>query len=429
MLVAILPSLAATRGDLTGAMKEGARSAGPGIGSIRRPSAQQALVVAEIALAMTMLTAAGLTVRSLERLMNVRLGFDPEGITVARLTLPAARYRVAAERTAFVERLTEHLRAIPGVRHAAVATSLPFTGNSSAAIMIPEGTDAPDPAQRYYRNSVTPDFFSALGIAIIRGRTFTDFDGADAPLVAVINESAARRIWGTDDAVGRRFRLGTAEGPAVEVIGIAEDARFRNLTTDLSGARVEPDVYFPFAQRSDRDIEIAVSTQAAGVVIEDLQRATAAVNASLPLYRVQRLADALRQQTSTARFGSTLLTAFSGGALLLAAIGLYGLISYIVSLNRREIGIRLALGADTRRVITLILGNGMALVVTGLVLGALGAAAAGRALEAQLYQTPAIEPITYATVALVLVVVTAIACVIPTRRAVRVDPQSALRAE
>lgn len=167
----------------------------------------------------------------------------------------------------------------------------------------------------------------------------------------------------------------------------------------------------------------------AGLSIVDLQRATTAVDASLPLYRVRQLQDAVREQTSTARFGSALLTAFSAGALLLAAIGLYGLISYIVSLNRREIGIRLALGADTRRGITLILGNGMALVVTGLVFGALGAAAAGRALEAQLYQTPAIAPITYATVAMLLVVVTAMACVIPTRRAVRVDPQSALRAE
>ena len=425
-LVAILPVMVATRRDLSDAMKEGARSAGPGIGSIRRPSTQQALVVAEIALAMTLLTAAGLMVRSLERQMRVPLGFEPAGVTVARLTLPVSRY-APPQRAAFVTRLTERLRETPGVVSAAVATSLPFTGNSSASILIPEGGTDVQQGQRYYRHAVTAELFSTLGIPLKRGRTFTEQDRRDAPLVAIVNESAAKRLWGTDDAVGRRFRMGTT-GPFVELVGIAGDTRFRDLTTNLMAARVEPDVYFPFTQRTDADIEIAVRTRdASAVSLAVLQQSVAAIDGGLPLYQVQRLEDAVRAQTSTARFGSALLTIFSAGALLLAAIGLYGLIAYVVGLSGREIGIRLALGADARRLVFLIVGNGMALVTAGVLIGAAGAAAAGRALESQLFQTPGVDPATFGAVALLLLVVAAVASAIPTRRAVRIDPQAALR--
>ena len=173
-------------------------------------------------------------------------------------------------------------------------------------------------------------------------------------------ESAAKRLWGDVDPIGRQFRLGNLSGSPVQIVGVARDARFRDLTTDLSGARVEPDVYFPFAQRTDSEIEIAVRTaDGSHVPAQALLRAVQAVDAALPLYRVLPLDDVVRAQTSTARFGSTLFAVFSTGALLLAAIGLYGLISYVVGLSRREIAIRLALGADARRVVTHIVANGM----------------------------------------------------------------------
>lgn len=224
--------------------------------------------------------------------------------------------------------------------------------------------------------------------------------------------------------------MGGPDSPPVEIVGVTEDVRFRDLTTSLEADRVEPDVYFPYGQRTDRDIEVAVrSTDGSAIPLASLQQAVSAIDAGLPLYRVQRLDDALGQLTSTARFGSALLTVFSGGALLLAAIGLYGLIAYVVSLSRREIAIRLALGADARRVTGLIVGNGMALVVAGVILGAGGALAAGRLLEAQLFQTRGSEPATYGIVAALLLTVTCVASLLPTRRAVRVDPQTALRAE
>ena len=426
--VSILPGFAAA-GDLSGTMKEGERVAEPGLASLRRPSVQQGLVVAEIALAMTLLTAAGLMIRSLDRRSAVPLGFEHDGVTIARLSLPAARF-APEQRRVFVDRLATELGRLPLVQHAAVASTLPFTGNTSAATLVPDTATTPEQAQRFYRNFVTPGFFDTLGIPVTRGRAFTPQDVAGAPPVAIINESAARRLWGDVDPIGRQFRLGNMSGSAVQIVGVARDARFRDLTTDLSGARVEPDVYFPFAQRTDSEIEIAVRTaDGSHVSTQELLQAVLAVDPGLPLYRVRPLADAVRAQTSTARFGSTLFAVFSTGALLLAAIGLYGLISYVVGLSRREIAIRLALGADARRVVTHIVANGMSVVAIGVVLGAAGAFAAGRAMRAQLFQTAPLDPLTLGSVAGLLLLVAGLAAYIPSRRASHVEPHAALRSQ
>lgn len=428
-LVAVLPGVASLRRDLTDIIKEGARSAGPGLGSIRRPSAQQLLVVGEIALAMTLLTCAGLMLRSLDRQLHVALGFEPRGVTIAVLTLPDSRYTPAA-RVAFVDRLTARLRTVPRVASASVSSSLPFTHNSSAAILLPDVAPSDDARVRYYRNVVTPQFFSTLAIPILQGRPFTEQDRAGAPLVAIVNQHAAMRIWRRGGAVGRHVRLGSAAGPLVEIVGVAASARYRDLTTDLAGARVEPDVYFPYAQRTDRDIEIAVrSADGLPVSLTSLQQAVAELDEGLPLYRVRALERAVAQETSTARFGSTLLVIFSAGALLMAAVGLYGLIAYLVGLSRREIAIRLALGADARSVTALIVRNGMTLVAAGVLVGAVCAAFAGRALETQLFQTPATDPVTLGGMATLLMFVTFLASLLPARRAVRVGPASALRAD
>jgi predicted permease len=428
-LVALIPGIASLRSDLTGSIKEGARSAGPGLGSIRRPSTQQALVVAEIALAMTLLSAAGLMIRSLERQMRVPLGFDPKGVTVASLTLPTARYS-PAQRGLFTERLLERLQAVPRVRSAAISTGVPFAGGTSAARLLPDVAPTADATLRYYRHVITPQFFATLAIPVLEGRGFTDQDRADAPLVAIVNQAAARRIWGGGSAIGRHFRRPGTDGPAFQIVGVVPDIRFRDLTSDLTASGAEPDVYFPYAQRLDPDIEITVrSDDGSPVPLAALQAAVSGLDAGLPVYEVQRLEDALGRRTSTARFASALLGVFSGGALLLAAIGLYGLIAYVVGLSRREIAIRLALGADGRGVTALIVRNAMTLVVVGVLTGVCGAIAAGRALESQAFHTRAADPVMYAVVATLLLAVTFAASVLPTRRAVRVAPQTALRAD
>lgn len=429
LLVSVLPALTALRADLSGAMKEGARAVGPGLGSIRRPSAQQALVVAEIAMALTLLTGAGLMVRSLDRQLRVPIGFDPAPVTIARVTLPTGRY-LAPERSAFVERVLAELESTPLVASASIATTLPFTGNTSASILIPDIGTGDESRIRYYRNMVTPEFFATLGIPVVRGRAFADTDRADTAPVAMINESAARRIWNTTDVVGRHIRIGAAPAPMVQIVGVTADARFRDLTTDLSGARVEPDVFFPFAQRSDRAIELAVrTTNGSAVPLAALQAAVSKVDASLPVYGVRRLADAVTRQTSSQRFGSTLLSIFSLGAMLLCALGLYGLISYIVGLSRKEIAIRLALGASRRRVVALIVRNGLVLVGAGILVGSIGSFAAGRMLEAQLFQTGAVDPFAFAAVSIMLLGVTLVATLLPARHAAHVNPQTALRGD
>jgi predicted permease len=425
-LVAVLPVLRAPGPDVVSALKEGARAAEGGIGSLRRPSAQQALVVGEIALAMTLLTGAALLVKSLERQMSVSLGFEPTNVTVARVTLPADRYDVDGRRV-FVERLDERLAGIPGAVAASISSDLPLTGAASASILLTD--TGSDERVRYYRHFVTPGFFSTLRLPLAEGREFTPRDTGEAPPIAIISEAGARRLWGgAREALGRRVRI-APNAPAVEIVGVVRNARFRDLTTDITAGAAEPDLFFPFAQRTDRDLAIAVRASANAITLGGLQDAVSGLDGGLPVYAVQRLEEAVAQQTATARFGSTLLGVFSAGALLLAAVGLYGLVSYVVSLSRRDLAVRLALGASGGRLIRHILRNGLALIGAGVVLGVVGAAVGGRTLESQLFETEPTDPGIFVAVAALLVSVAVLAILVPARRAARVDPQAVLRAE
>jgi len=427
VLVALLP-VAGSRGrDLMETLRAGGRASGSGLGSLRRPSAQHVLIVSEMALAMTLLTAGGLMSRSLLRQLDVPIGFDPAGVTVARMTLPASRYDADLRRV-FVERLDEQLRRQPLVANAAIGSDLPLTGSASATRLTSDRDR--ETSIRYYRHSVTPEYLNTLGIPLLRGRHFTTQDHANSPLVAIVTESGARRIWRGEDPLGRRFQVGGAKGPMVEVVGVVADARFRNLVADLSAAAAEPDIFFPFAQRTDSDLQIGVrSRNGEPMTLASLQAAVSAVDPSIPVYRVRPLGDALAEQTASARFGAMLLAAFSVGALLLAAIGLYGLVAYVVGLSRREIAVRLALGATGRGVMRLVVRNSLTLVGGGLVLGTVGAIFAARAFETQLFRTTATDPGTYVTVAVTLLLVAFVASAIPARRAIRVNPHAALRAD
>jgi putative ABC transport system permease protein len=428
LLITVLPALASTRTDLSDGLKEGARAAASSLGRIRRPTPQHALVVAEIALAVTLLAAAGLMLRSLDRQLQIRVGFDADGVTVARLTLPGQRYTPEA-RGVFVDRLLERLQADPAVLSAAIATDLPMRGNSSASNLLPDAAN-PDVTVRYYRHGVTPDFFATLRIPVLRGRTFLETDRRDTPLVAVLTETSARRIWRDGDALGRKFVLGSAEGPVVEVVGIVADARFRDLTTDLAGSGTDPDVFFPIAQRSDRDLELALrSRDGRAISARRIQDIVSRVDGGLPVHLVLPLTDAVRQQTAALRFGSATLAIFSSSALIVAAVGLYGLIAYIVGRSRREIAVRLALGADASRVARMVVANAMILVGAGLLAGLAGAIVAARALRAQLFEVGAADPVTLASVVGVLAVASLAASALPAWRAARTAPHLALKAE
>jgi len=420
----LVPALQSGRLELVGALKESRRTSASGVGSLRRPGAQQLLVVAEIALALVLLVGAGLLVRSLRHQMAVEPGFRPDGVLTARLSLPRQRYAPPA-RAAFVEQLLTRLAQVPTVRSAAAGSDIPLAGNSNAAIIyVPDA----DRELRYYRHFVSDDYFATLGVPILRGRSFTPDNTRDSSSNVIVSDATARRFWPGQDAVGKRLRLGGSTGSEVTILGVVANARFRDLTTDLSST--EPDVYFSYRQIPSAEVQIAVRASGdLAPLAAALRREVGAIDPSLPLYNVDLLGSLLQRQTGTARFGSFVLAAFSGIAVLLAAIGIYGALAFLVSLSRREIAIRMALGATPRKVLGRVVGQGAALAIAGFVIGVGGAIFAARALTSQLFGVSPLDPLTFASVGGLLLLVALTASYIPARRATKVDPLTALRQE
>ena len=406
-------------------LKEGARSATGGITSLRRLGAQQFLVVSEIALALMLLVAGALMIRSLRHQLAVEPGFRADGVVSAELALPRGRYPPAA-RAQFVDRLLSRLRALPQVQAAAVGSDLPLGRTANGASLFIDGI-TPDPV-RYFRHRVTPDYFATLGIPIVAGRSFTAADRDSTPRVVVVSTAMARRFWPGVDPIGRRVRFGDATGSEATVVGVVGTARFRNLTTDLTAATSEPDIFLPFAQLSDPDLSLVVRTSASvPTLISTIQREVSAIDPGLPLFDVEPMSDLVARQTATSRFGSTVLASFSVIALVLASIGVYGVLAFVIGLSRREIAIRLALGATQSRVLRLIVRQGMTLVAVGVALGLVGAYYATSALSTQLFGVTATDPLTFFVVPLVLAIVAFGATYLPSRAAARIDPQQALR--
>ena len=421
----LAPALAVRHLTVSDSLKQGARSAASGIASLRRLGAQQLLVVSEIALALVLLVAGGLMVRSLRQQLAVEPGFRADGVVTARLTLPRGRYAGQA-RVQLVNELLSRVQALPQVESAAIGSDMPFGGNMNAGSMFVDGV-TPEPV-RSYRHRVTPDYFSTLGIPVVRGRVFTAADRDSAQDVAIISSATARRFWPGQDPVGRQFRFGDATGPAVTIVGVVGAARFRDLTTDLSTS--EPDVFYSFAQLPDPDLALVV--RAGGdeaAVMAAIQREVSAIDPGLPLYQVLRMTDVLDRQTATARFGSSVLGSFSLVALLLASIGIYGVLAFVIGLSRREIAIRLALGATRGRVVRLIVRQGMTLVAIGVAIGLLGAYYATSVLSTQLFGVTATDPLTFTLVPVLLATIALAASYLPSRTAARIDPQQALKSD
>jgi putative ABC transport system permease protein len=427
LVCGLVPALRSGRGDLSDALRQGVRASSSGLRRLRKPGMQQLLVAGEVALALMLLVGAGLMLKDLRRRLEVPPGFQAEGVLAARVALPRDRYP-AAERIIFADRLVERLSALQDVVAATVGNDLPLRGNSSASLLL---TDVPgaEPV-RHFRHGVTPRYFEALGIPILAGRGFVAADLADSPGAAVVSEATARRLWPGLNPLGRRFRLGHQTGPEVTVVGVAASARFRSLTDDLASPAGGLDVYYPFTQRTDVDLEIAVRTRTgSGLSAAVLQAQVAAIDPLLPLYLVQPLGDAVRTQNAAPRFGSLVLGVFSALALVLSAIGVYGVIAFVVGLSRREIAIRLALGADGRKVLGVVMANGMTLVLGGVALGIVGARLGAGVLASQLYGVPVTDTGTFIGVTAVVTLVAGLACWLPARRAAAVEPQTVLKGE
>jgi putative ABC transport system permease protein len=421
LVFGLLPALRAGRVNLVDSLKEGSRGSAAGFARGGKLGSQQLLVVGQTALAVVLLVGAGLFVRTLQRQLAVAPGFEPRGVLVAQISIPRALD--ARSRRQLANSIEARLAAIPSVRSVTVASDLPLVGGTSATfVQLP---DVNQPV-RIYRHAVAPSFFKTIGAQVRSGRAFTSSDRDSTPAVAMINESTERRFWPGQSAVGKVLRLG--DSSAVTIVGVVGDVRFRDLTTSL--ATSEPDVYFPYAQRPGTALQIAIRSDLdAAAIATSVRRELATLDRRIPVFSVQPLSTFLDQQTASARFASTLLGIFGLAALLLTAVGLYGVLAFLVSLRQRELGIRLALGASSTRVLRGIVGQGVTLVALGIVFGGVSAAMLTGWIATQLFGVSARDPLVFTSVPLALLLIAILASWVPARRAARVDPQLALRSE
>jgi predicted permease len=419
LITGIVPGYLSARSDLSAGMRE------RGTVGVRGRSRMQGLLVAgEVALALVLLVGAGLMTRSLGAQLAVDPGFDAEHLLAFRVELPASRYPdVESDRVALTE-LVSRLRAGPGVSGVALSSDAPLRGFTSAAILFTG--DGSEERVRFYRHMVDPAFFETLGVEIERGSAFQGFDAAASGDVAVISRAMAERHFGGMDPVGRTIFVG-GNRLALTVIGVAEDVRWRDLTTDLVSGPTDPDVYLPWARFPVGSVELLVRTTGDPAAL--VPWATGVIRAfdpELPLVNVQPMKDALRIQTAQGRFGSVLLATFSAIAVLLAAVGLYGVLSFAVGRRTREFAVRMAMGARAGQVRRMVVVDGLRLAMYGVVIGAFIAWQASRALTAFLFEVQAGDPATYALTVLLVAVIAALAAWIPAHRATRVEPHTAL---
>jgi putative ABC transport system permease protein len=422
LLFGAAPAWRAARASLNETLKRGANPMNARRGFLRAPG--NLLVAFEIALALTLTLAAGLFLNSFARLMRVDPGFRPDGTTAAIIVLPRKQYPDVASNMAFFRRVIERLEAMPGVEAAGASNSLPLSGHGQGAFLEIEGRPRAgndDPTTLSMAHQVSADYLHAIGVPLLRGRLFTAHDAADTPAVAVISETAAKRFWPGEDPIGKRFKFGQWR----EVVGIVRSTQRLKIDEPQM-----PEIYVPLTQApTQTDILVARSTMPQATLAARMREAVEAVDRNQPIFLTVRMEDLVADSVAKQRFSMRLLGAFGALALLLAALGVYGVVSYAVGRRTREIGIRVALGAQRADVLRMILAQGMKPVVVGSVVGAAAAAAFGRALSGLLYGVTATDPATFAGAALLLLLVASIACYAPARRASRVDPQFALRDE
>jgi len=421
ILFGLAPAIHMVRTDLTGALREAGR--GNAIG-FRRNRLRSMLVVGEVALALVLLSGAGLLMRSFYHLQSVDPGFDPHGVLTFRTNLPNAAYSKDEQQAAFYRRALERLRTLPGVSAAGAAQIFPLSGNDY--ILSFEQIGKPpvpmNPSAAYY--AATPGYLSALHIPLKSGRDFTEHDDASAPPVAIISESMARQFYPRENPLGQRIQMGNGSKPA-EIVGVAGNVRDEELESPG-----RPAVYEPAAQVPFLGMYFAVRTEAdPASLISPVRSAMRDLDPELPLDAVGTADSLVATSLSQRRFAMLLLAIFAALALALAMVGIYGVISYSVTQATQEIGIRIALGARRGDVLGIVFGYVGVLVTAGLVIGIGGALGTSRLLASQLFEVPTADPLTYAAVASVLVATSLLACAISALRATRVDPLVALRIE
>lgn len=420
MLAGLAPALQASRPQLQNSLRGGRQGGRLGV---RNRRLRGALVVSEVALALLLLSGAGLMLRSFVYLNRVNPGFQTEHLLTMKIALPSGAYPKAEQTRAYLDRLMERLRALPGVQSAAAATTLPFSGESDWGTFLIADGRIPDWALASAADwrGVSADFFQTLRIPLLHGREFTPADEKNQNTI-IINEAIARKFWPGTNPIGRRILVGH-QAHLLEIIGVAGDVKGSGLN-----ATAKPEMYTPLRGFWYAFLILRTNQEPSTLAFAARQEVTA-LDRDVPLYQVATMDQLVSSSLATQRFNLFLLVLFGVLALGLAAIGIYGVLAFNVSRRTQEIGIRLALGARPGDVLRLIVGQGMWLVMVGIVLGVAGALALTRLMASLLYGVSATDPATFALVSLLLAIVALLACCVPARRAMRVDPMTALRVE
>jgi putative ABC transport system permease protein len=423
LAMGLYPALQSSREDLVDALKEGGRGTS---GSVRQHRLRKLLVGAQVALSVTLIAGASLLITSFVRLSHEDPGFKYENLWNAFTVMPAAQYSDPASRTRFADELLNRLRATPGIQEATIGSSIPLTGGAGATLYTrPEG-NVPPVAERQGApsNDIAPGWLHTLGIPLLMGRDFTEQDNADHPNVILISASGAKKVFGTENPIGKTLLITSGSVP-VEIVGVVGDVRSVRLDQ-----RNDMEFYRPFAQENFPFLSITVrSSLSPDTVTKSVQSAMRTIDPNLALILPQPVTEIMAQALGQAKLMMVLLGVFAGVALLLATIGIYGAVAYTVEQRTGEIGVRMALGAQTRDVLRLVVNQGMRPVVIGLLVGVVATFGLGRLIATQLYQVSAQNPALLGGATFVLAATALIACLLPARRAAMVDPVQALRTE
>jgi predicted permease len=423
MLFSFAPLLGLTRDNASATLK-----ATGGRGGTRVHSrARSVLIAAEVALAVVILAGAGLLIKSMSRLLSVDPGLDPGNVLITQLALPQKDLYGPPERTSFCADVDRALGQLPGVAKAGAISHLPLSGASAGRALTLEGrTPPPEGFAASYRLTC-PGYFSALGINVVRGRDFSHSDAVTAPGVAIVNEELANRYWPGEDPVGRRLRIGTGTGPSIRwltIVGVVRTVRHTGLDEPPSR-----EIFLPYSQSAWPVMTVVVKATAGSRPANEMRRALRALDPERPVDLVRTMDDVVLESTGPRRFPMLLLAAFAFVALALAVIGVFGVVSYVVTQRTREIGIRLALGARTEQLVGMMVGKSFVPIAAGLAIGLAGAVASSRFLASFLFEVKPYDPLVLAAVAMLLGVSGAVASVVPARRAAAVDPMVVLKEE
>jgi putative ABC transport system permease protein len=422
VLVLLLPAMQATCTDLVVTLRDDSRTSSSTAG---KATIRNLLVVGQVALTVILVTGAGLLIRTFAALKEVNPGFRPQGVLSLRLAIPRNKYQGDEKVAAFCQRTLEQVRTLPGVEAAGMVHRLPLSGPSGMSSVFFERTNGEQGTLEDTDDTITtPDYFRAMGIPVRQGRSFNEQDTTNAPLVVVVDERVARLAWPGENPIGKRMRS-SPNSPWAEVVGVVGHIRHESLESDQ---RLQ--LYWNYLQRArDRMVLMVRTSWDARRLVSPVLGAIRAVDPDQPTYAVRTMAEVLDQALAMRWFNTVVISLFAGSSLLLAMVGIYGVIAWTVRQRTREIGVRMALGAQRRAVLALVLGRGLKLAGAGIVLGLIGAISSTQLLRSLLFGVGPTDPITFVVVPLLLVVVALLACWLPARRAAAVDPMEALRSE